>query len=223
MIKKLTVYTFVLFGLAACGDDLDSVSYGIPGPAGKDGAPVVCTVVDMGPSVEISCPGSPTVTINDGADGKNGIDGANGEDGQSCSVVSVDPDDVAPNGGALITCGESTVLLINGAPGQNGQDGQDGSNGEDGNDGSDGQDGVDGEDAPSTALVISALIDPCGNDPVKQDEIILKLSDGSLIASFSSNGSALNTRLVSLSAGNYTTTDGTGCQFSVDGNGNVSW
>lgn len=62
---------------------------------------------------------------------------------------------------------------------------------------------------------VTNLIDPCGNGP-GYDEIFLRTSTGKIIASFSDSASGLNTRFSELTAGGpYSTTDGTGCTFTV--------
>jgi hypothetical protein len=68
---------------------------------------------------------------------------------------------------------------------------------------------------------VAAIVDPCTDHPTKIDEIFLRLSDGSLIASFSDNANGLNTRWSIIQNGTYSTTDGTGCTFTVS-NGVVS-
>lgn len=70
---------------------------------------------------------------------------------------------------------------------------------------------------------IVAFIDPCGNHPTKIDEVLLSLSDGSTLVSFSDSSNGLNTRFSVLGAGNYVTSDGTNCHFSVLTNGSVTW
>jgi hypothetical protein len=62
---------------------------------------------------------------------------------------------------------------------------------------------------------VTKIVNPCGDAPGVFDEVLLRTSSGKLIASFSSNGSALNTRFSELVPGNYNTTDGTGCSFIV--------
>lgn len=80
--------------------------------------------------------------------GPQGSKGDKGKDGDSCSITE------AVNG-AVIVCGESQVVIlngidgtngVNGVDGQNGIDGVDGQNGADGQDGLDGVDGQDGQD-----------------------------------------------------------------------------
>lgn len=66
--------------------------------------------------------------------------------------------------------------------------------------------------------VINKMIDPCGNS-IGYDEIILKTKDGQYLAYFE-NGS--RRFLTKLEYGNYMTTDGTNCSFSLDANG-ITW
>jgi hypothetical protein len=69
---------------------------------------------------------------------------------------------------------------------------------------------------------ISSLIDPCG-DGAGFDEVLFRLSDGRIVGSFSENVYGLNTRFSVLTAGNYQTTDNTGCRFTVNANGSLTW
>lgn len=68
---------------------------------------------------------------------------------------------------------------------------------------------------------IVSIKDPCGAQGNVWNEVFLKLSDGSYVASFSDNASGLNTRFTLLKDGSYVTTDGTNCYFSVSGSGTV--
>lgn len=86
----------------------------------------------------------------------------------------------------------------------------------------DGLSGKDGEIPSPSPYDVVQIIDPCGDTPAVYDEVILKMADGSLIASFSDNSSGKNTRLSILVDGNYSTTDGSGCSFSVNG-GSINW
>lgn len=88
--------------------------------------------------------------------------------------------------------------------------------GRDGINGTNGTNGVDGLDA------VADIIDPCGKQGA-HDEVILVLSDGQLLASFSDAASGLNTRFSLIGPGNYVTTDGTNCHFSVDSDLNVTF
>ena len=69
---------------------------------------------------------------------------------------------------------------------------------------------------------IATILDVCGDAPGIVDEIILQLSNGQLLASFSDTQAGINTRFSLLGDGSYTTTDGSNCQFTVV-NGVVSW
>jgi hypothetical protein len=151
-----------------------------------------------------------------GNSGSDGVDGVAGADGESCQVTQ------AING-ALIECADNTVLVLNGVNGIDGADGVDGQDGADGVDGIDGVDGQDGADAPPTAYTVTEIIDPCGNHSTRIDEVLLRLANGSIIASFSDNVSGLNTRFAIIGAGTYGTTDGTGCIFTVSNTGVVTW
>ncbi len=84
--------------------------------------------------------------------------------------------------------------------------------------GSDGQDGEDGADAPPTQFTPVEILNPCGDSPSVYDEVLLKLQDGTIIASFSDNANGKNTRLSVLgSNGSFQTTDGDACIFSLSG------
>jgi hypothetical protein len=85
-----------------------------------------------------------------------------------------------------------------------------------------GEDGENGLDAPPTPFTPVAAIDPCGNGP-GFDEVLLRLNDGSILASFSDNANGKNTRFSLLVPGNYVSTDGTLCYFSVTSAGEVVW
>ena len=140
-----------------------------------------------------------------GPRGLTGDKGDTGASGMGCSVSEVLPSLVAPNGGAIITCWGSSALIINGAPGQDGQDGQDGQNA-----------------VPGT-YPITELIDPCGDAPSVFDEVLLRLNNNTIVASFSENSNGKNTRLSLLIPGTYQTTDGSSCTFTVHGDYSVTW
>lgn len=67
---------------------------------------------------------------------------------------------------------------------------------------------------------IVEMYDPCGPQG-SWNEIFLKLSSGKYVASFSANATGLNTRFTVLEDGNYVTTDGSLCYFTVSGGGTV--
>lgn len=86
-----------------------------------------------------------------------------------------------------------------------------------------GAQGIPGINAIVSAYSIDSVIDPCGDAPGVIDEVLLKLHNGQLLVSFSDNTKGDNTRFAILSAGNYHTTDGSNCNFSVDSLGNVTF
>lgn len=78
-------------------------------------------------------------------------------------------------------------------------------------------DGVSEENQP-IPLGISAFIDPCGPEG-SFDEVIMQMTDGTLLTHYSHGGKQF---LTVLTDGNYQTTDGTKCNFSVS-DGIVNW
>jgi len=197
---------------AACGavDKAHCYVWGLDckesGQDGKDGESIVG---EQGPSGVPGARGERGPAGRDGVDGKDGATGATGAqglpgirglDGTSC--------DVAPAlGGALITCGTSTVLVTNGLDGVDGRDGQDG------------QDGVDGQDAPPTQFTVTEMINPCGDAP-GADEVLLRLANNQLVAHYSSGSRQF---LAVIGPGTYMTTDGTSCIFVVHPDMSVTW
>ena len=68
-------------------------------------------------------------------------------------------------------------------------------------------------------ITVVEMIDPCGPSQFAYDEVLFKLSDGSIIAYFE-NGN--NRFLTKIPDGDYRTTDQQRCFFSVD-DGEVTW
>ncbi len=111
---------------------------------------------------------------------------------ETCSIVSI-------SNGALIQCPDgSNTVIINGAPGRDGDAGMAGA------------DGAPGKDAPPTAYTFTEIKDPCGAQSAF-DEILFKTAGGPYVAYFAGSGGFL----VLLHDGNYITTDGTSCQFTI--------
>lgn len=129
--------------------------------------------------------------------GQQGEPGQDGADGTGCTAIDVEPSSLYPNGGAAILCGDQSVVIKNGTPGAQGAAGQNG------------------------ADAVAAIIDPCGDDPGIYDEVILKLANGTLLASMSDKANGENTRFVVLTPGSYRTTDGSNCNFTVTASGTV--
>lgn len=149
-----------------------------------------------------------------GNDGNSGVDGRDGSNGHSIII------DTAPS----ISCayGGTTVLLAT--------DNDDSLAISPGDvvksfelcNGTPGADGAPGASAPPTAYTPVGIVDPCGDAPGIYDEVFLRLANGTLLASFSDNASGKNTRFSVITVGNYVTTDGSNCYFSVDSNGNIN-
>jgi hypothetical protein len=62
---------------------------------------------------------------------------------------------------------------------------------------------------------IVSVLDPCGQQGLVANEVLLKLSNGTLLASFSDTAAGLNTRFAVLGNGTFVTSDGTSCFFTV--------
>jgi len=67
---------------------------------------------------------------------------------------------------------------------------------------------------------IVSIVNPCGVQAANE-EVFLKLSNGGMLASFSDTASGTNTRFALLSDGNFRTTDGTNCNFTMSNGGTV--
>lgn len=91
-----------------------------------------------------------------------------------------------------------------------------GTNGSQGSQGVQGSQGIQG---PATPINI---IDPCGKQSAN-DEILIRLSDRTIISSFSDSASGANTRFALLGPGNYITTDATNCHFTVQPNLDITF
>lgn len=78
-----------------------------------------------------------------------------------------------------------------------------------------------GADAPVSDFTVTEVLDPCGPQG-SYDEVLLRMQNGQVIASFSQTAAGLNTRFTILLPNTpYQTTDGTGCNFQVDEDGNL--
>jgi len=119
LFKLLIVFT-VLTILSGCGIEHESVRFvqGLDGRDGVDGQ-----------------------NGNAGPQGEAGVAGSNGTNGVGCSVSSVAVNEVAPNGGALVSCGDTQTLLLNGTNGANGANGAQGIQGVAGTNGTNGTNG----------------------------------------------------------------------------------
>jgi len=123
-----------------------------------------------------------------GIPGSQGNTGQNGNNGVSCGVTQL-------ANGALITCGISSAVVLNGS---------------------------DGIDAMSGMIGIAAILNPCGST-TNHTEVLLKLSTGQVLAVY--DGGPHWDRLALLIPGVvYQTTDShqNQCVFSIDANGNLN-
>lgn len=85
-----------------------------------------------------------------------------------------------------------------------------------------GDKGDQGEAAEVSPYSIVSVLDPCGDAPGVVDEVLLKLSNGQVLVSFSASFNGHNTRLALLPPGTYSTTDGSNCIFTLHSNGTVT-
>ncbi len=139
-----------------------------------------------------------------GDKGDKGDQGIPGLNGVSCNVSPI-------VGGAIVACTDGTAAYI--------ADGAKGDKGDTGDAGQDGQNGQDGAPAPVNPYAITSVIDPCG-DQAGFDEVLLKLANGTILAHYSDGAKQF---LVTIGTGNYVTTDGNACYFSVHNDGSVTW
>lgn len=172
----------------------------------------------------IGC-GYPDTRIVRGRDGTNGergeagekgdtVVGPKGDNGESIVGPKGDQGEQGTNGvnGTNGTNGLNGVDGIDGKDGTNGIDGVNGTNGINGRDGTNGADGADGADGKDAIITV---IDPCGDTPNIIDEVLLVMSDGKILASFSENVEGRNTRFVLVPDGTFITTDGSRCVFTI--------
>lgn len=122
-----------------------------------------------------------------GAAGFSGADGQNGSDGVSCSVEQL-------SNGALVTCGDSQAVILN---------------------------GLDGQDALTGMIGIAAILNPCGIE-FNNEEVLLKLSNGIVLALYD-GGPQLDRLAVLVPGVEYETTDShhNQCHFTIDENGDL--
>jgi hypothetical protein len=103
----------------------------------------------------------------------------------------------------LASCAPMPMPIISGPVGTQGPQGPVGAQG---------PQGPAGNDAPPTAYTPTALLNPCGDAAGIADEVLIQLADGTIVASY---GSGNAVRFATLTNGNYITTDGDACYFTV--------
>lgn len=141
-----------------------------------------------------------TQVLCDGANGASGAAGAAGSDGASTVLK------VIPAASSACPAGGSTILMAldvqhlgqysTSAPNQESLT------------------ICNGQNAAVSAYTPVEPIQPCGNT-VAYKEVLLRLSGGEVLASFSENANGLNTRFSFLPDGSYVDTDASGCNFSL--------
>ena len=127
-------------------------------------------------------------------------------------------------GKTTISCpGSEPVTVDDGSAGEAGVDGKDGTNGTDGKDGNDGKDGTNGTDGKDgTDATPVTAVHPCPDTWQPNTELFLCIS-GTMYAVYDS-GTPGAVHLTSLAVGGeYMTTDGRSCTFTVQDNCALSY
>lgn len=166
-------YIILLMVLNACGTAGNNIAKGIK----------CMNAGETCHEPEVPTP-TPAPTGRPGTDGK---DGKPGESGKNCQITKVD-------NGAIISCAENTVVILNGT------------------------NGSDGKDAPPTSYTVTEMIDPCGKQ-TSFDEVLLRLVNRQLLAHYASGA---NQFLTVIGPGTYHTTDGSMCYFTIDNNMDIT-
>ena len=178
--------------------------------------------------VKALCNGINGINGINGTNGANGTNGTNGTNGVNASITleSVLSSATCPNGGVRFTSGSSApVEVCNGINGINGEQGLTGmqgipglagSNGTNGTDGTDGVDGANGTNGTNGTIVTPVKF--CSSDNSTFPEYGLMIGNdlyavywGSTPAS-PHHSQAFLTKLV---AGNYQSTGGNNCLFTI--------
>lgn len=193
---------WIMVFVSGCAVEGQIGKTGLKGDKGDPGIPgTTCLAQTVIGGVNILCGNNAPVFVRDGTNGQDGLNGQNGSiglPGTSCTIITILPSVGNPTGGAQVTCGITSAIIINGA-----------------------------SSASAAAYNVVETIDPCGASG-GQDEVFLRTASGALIALFVDNGSALTARLSYIKDGiGYQTTDSQSCQFSVATNGSglrtITW
>lgn len=180
--------------------------------------------------------------------GSKAVDGVPGPAGASCKSSEYPANENYPNGGVVLECPGSPILIVEngnrgipGVPGYNALLAAAGGAPGCSNGGRTVLVGTDlnrdgtlepeevghsfevcnGANGTSSPVAISELVDPCGDAAGIHDEVLLRLANGQLLASFSDNANGLNTRFSLIGPGSYQTTDGSGCNFTINADGSI--
>lgn len=179
-------------------DERESASHTVTGPAGSVGP-----TGPSGASGEQGPTGARGPAGADGERGVAGVEGPAGADGVQGPAGDTGPEGpIGPVGPAGADGSDCTVTAVIGGQMISCTDGTFGVI----------LNGTNGIDAPPTPYTVTEMIDPCG-DQSAFDEILMRLANDQLVAHFSSGSLQF---LTVLPPGNYVTTDGTHCYFTVN-------
>lgn len=145
---------------------------------------------------------------NQGAPGQNGVDGVNGNNGLNgfnSLIALVNSASSCSTGGITVLSGLDTNQnnTLDTAEVQSSSE------------------VCNGAVGPSPTAFTHA-INPCGDNPSLIDEVIISDGQGNIFGSFSDNASGHNTRFALIPPGNYITTDGDLCRFTINADGSIS-
>lgn len=182
-------------------------SPGSDGRDGRDGTPGQDgSAGSTGPAGSSGPTGVSGATGPAGSQGISGSVGPTGSPGASCSVTRY-------SNGATISCTDGTSVVV-----LDGVDGAPGSPGPTGSTGVDGSPGPAGSSASPTSYTVVEIVDPCGQQ-TQFDEVLFRLENNQLVAHYASGS---NQFLTIVGPGNYVTTDGTHCYFTVNSDLSIS-
>lgn len=137
---------------------------------------------------------------SDGKDGTNGADGTNGKDGNGVAfaVVNASVQQCSSGGSTILMATDvgNTGIYDVTAPNQKSMT------------------ICNGQNAVTPAYAPVETIQACGNN-VAYKEVLLRLSNGQVLGSFSNDTGGTMTRLAFLPDGEFMNTDNSGCQFSL--------
>lgn len=204
-MHKPLILLMLLSDLSACGKLIEQGpdgAAGLIGSAGHDGAD--------GKDGTTGPTGSSGSNGVNGATGAQGISGVNGTNGHS-SLIHLMP---AALGGGLLCGAAGGVTLLTGLD-------LDDSGTLEASEVSASADICNGTSATVSSFTPVAIIDPCGTAPGVHNEVFVRLQNGSLLASFSATEAGKDTRFSLLTPGNYMTTDGDACYFTIDAGLNI--
>lgn len=210
-MKQMFKVLFFLF-LFGCGTDIDQLK------DCYDGCQKQETEADRDRVVYVPVPGP---AGKDGVDGRNGhnaviefLDAPSCINGGKIFLTAIDT-----NENDLLDTEDTNIKSVTICNGLNGSDGSKGEKGDKGDAGATGPQGPAGQSSPYLPV---ELLNPCGDASEVYDEILVRLYDGTILASFSDKENGQNTRFSIVGPGSYKTTDGDACYFTIDASGNLT-